>query len=59
MKNPWFCSLDWLEFFHQDLHRQLFSLKKWVSFFLNQLLYDQSIVLTALLVLSELRLICC
>ena len=26
LKNLWFCSSDWLEFFHQELHRQL-SLK--------------------------------
>ena len=27
LRNLWFYSLTWLEFFHQDLHRQLFSLE--------------------------------
>ena len=27
LRNLWFYSLGWLEFFHQDLHRQLFSLE--------------------------------
>ena len=42
LKNLWLCSLHWLEFFHQDLHRQVFSLKN--VFSLNQMLHVQSII---------------
>ena len=43
LKNLWFNSLYWLEFFHQDLHRQLFSLIN-AFLFWNQLLYIHSII---------------
>ena len=43
LKNLWFYSLPWLEFFYQDLHRQLVSLKN-VFLFQNQILYVQSII---------------
>ena len=42
-KNLWFHSLYWLEFFQQDLHRQVFFLKN-AFLFWNQLLYVQSII---------------
>ena len=42
-KNFWFYCFDWLEFFHQDFHRQLFSLENGFLF-QNQLLYVQSII---------------
>ena len=41
LNNLWFYSLDWFEFFHQDLHRQIFSLK--FDFLKNQL-YVQCII---------------
>ena len=32
LKKLWLHSFDWLEFFHQDLHRTTFFPQKWVTF---------------------------
>ena len=41
LKNLWFYSLHWLEFFHQNLHRQLFFSR--IRLFKNEMLYVQSV----------------
>ena len=45
VKNFWFYSLDWLEFFHQDGHREIFLPKRYI--FSNEFLDVHSIVFVA------------